>query len=41
LKIAIPYHIGCGLAGGEWKIISKILEQVEKEENVIFYAYKL
>ena len=41
LKIAIPYHIGCGLAGGEWKIISKILEQLEKEENVIFYSYKL
>jgi O-acetyl-ADP-ribose deacetylase (regulator of RNase III) len=41
LKIAIPYHISCGLAGGEWKIISKILEQLEKEENVIFYAYKL
>ena len=41
LKIAIPYHIGCGLAGGDWKIISKILEQLEKEENVIFYAYKL
>lgn len=41
LEIAIPYHIGCGLAGGEWKMISKILEQLEKEENVIFYAYKL
>lgn len=41
LKIAIPYHIGCGLAGGDWKIITKILDQLEKEENVIFYAYKL
>jgi O-acetyl-ADP-ribose deacetylase (regulator of RNase III) len=41
LKIAIPYHIGCGLAGGDWKIISKILEQLESEENVEFVAYKL
>ena len=41
LKIAIPYHIGCGLAGGDWKSISKILEQLETKENVIFYAYKL
>lgn len=41
VKIAIPYHIGCGLAGGDWKIISKILEQLESEENVEFIAYKL
>lgn len=41
IEIAIPYHIGCGLAGGDWKTISNILEQLEREENVIFYAYKL
>lgn len=41
LEIAIPYKIGCGLAGGDWKVISAILEQIEKECNVTFYIYKL
>lgn len=27
-KIAIPYFIGCGLAGGDWGIVSDILEEV-------------
>ena len=38
--IAIPYELGCGLAGGNWEIIKKILEKIEKEYNVIFIAYK-
>ena len=41
LTIAIPYMIGCGLAGGAWSEIKTILEEIEKEYNVVFIAYKL
>lgn len=26
--IAVPYGLGCGLAGGDWGIVSKIIEEV-------------
>ena len=38
--IAIPYRLGCGLAGGDWEIIKTILEKIEEQYNVIFIAYK-
>lgn len=41
LTIAIPYGIGCGLAGGDWITVMDILEEVEHDENVLFVAYKL
>ena len=40
IPIAIPYGIGCGLAGGDWDKIKDILEEIEQEENVLFFAYK-
>ena len=40
IPIAIPYGIGCGLAGGDWDKMKDILEEIEKEENVLFFAYK-
>jgi O-acetyl-ADP-ribose deacetylase (regulator of RNase III) len=40
LYIAIPHRIGCGLAGGNWEIIKRILEEIEEKYNVIFIAYK-
>lgn len=27
-KVAFPYKIGCGNAGGDWDIVKKLLEQV-------------
>lgn len=27
LNIGFPYKIGCGLAGGDWNIVSKIIEE--------------
>lgn len=41
LTIAIPYGMGAGLAGGDWNTITSILENIEKELNVVFVAYKL
>lgn len=28
LPIYLPYGIGCGLAGGDWDVVSKIIERV-------------
>lgn len=41
LVIGIPYKMGCGLAGGDWDIITEILEKIEKDLNVLFMAYCL
>lgn len=41
LCIAIPYGMGCGLAGGDWNKVTEILEGIEKSYNVLFFAYKL
>lgn len=40
IPIAIPYLFGCGLAGGNWSVMKKVFEEIEKEQNVIFIAYK-
>jgi O-acetyl-ADP-ribose deacetylase (regulator of RNase III) len=36
-SIAIPYGIGCGLAGGDWKEIYKIIEEVFEDYDVTIY----
>jgi O-acetyl-ADP-ribose deacetylase (regulator of RNase III) len=41
LPIGIPCGIGCGLAGGDWLIVKKLLENIEEKENVIFICYEL
>ena len=41
IPIAIPYNIGCGLAGGDWNIVETLLKEIEVKYNVIFIAYKL
>ena len=38
-SIAIPYNIGCGLAGGDWKVVKEILENIEAIKDVLFVAY--
>lgn len=32
LSVAIPYKIGCGLANGDWNIVSKIIEEIFKDD---------
>ncbi|MBZ9622913.1 macro domain-containing protein [Clostridium sp. FP2] len=39
-SIAIPYEIGCGLAGGDWNIVYKIIEDVFKDYEVTLYKFK-
>ena len=36
----LPYKIGCGMANGDWKEVSRIIETVEKELNMEFYICK-
>ncbi len=35
--IAFPYKIGCGLGGADWEIISKMIERVLGDFNVVIY----
>lgn len=35
LPVYLPYGIGCGLAGGDWSIVSKIIERVVPEAIVV------
>lgn len=38
INIAIPYKIGCGLAGGDWKVVDAMLQELfGEDENFILY----
>lgn len=39
LSVAIPYNIGCGLAGGDWNVVSKIIDDIFKDSNVNCVIY--
>ena len=40
-KIGLPYGIGCGLAGGDWSIVSEIIEEASEKFGRDIYLYKL
>ena len=40
-SIGIPYKMSCGLGGGDWSIVTLLLEDLEKIYNVEFVAVKL
>jgi len=39
MKIGFPYY-GCGLAGGDWKIVSKIIEEELDGEDISLVEYE-
>lgn len=39
-SIAIPYGIGCGLAGGDWTIVEAMIEDVLGNYEVTIYRFK-
>ena len=41
IYIGIPYKMSCGLGGGDWSIVTLLLEDLEKIYNVEFIAVKL
>ncbi|GFN32439.1 hypothetical protein PCURB6_26990 [Paenibacillus curdlanolyticus] len=38
LSVALPYNIGCGLANGDWKVVSQIIEEVFEDYEVTLYS---
>lgn len=40
LSVALPYKIGCGLAGGNWNIVYKIIDSVFDDYEVTLYEFK-
>jgi len=40
-KVGVPYKMGCGLAGGDWDIVLKILNRQSEKHDVDIYIYKL
>ena len=39
-SIALPYKLGCGLAGGDWNIVYKIIEKVFEDYDVTIYNFE-
>ncbi|GKS11223.1 Appr-1-p processing protein [Paenibacillus chitinolyticus] len=39
-SIALPYNIGCGLAGGDWDIVGQIIEEVFIDYDVTLYKFE-
>ena len=37
LTIAVPYNLGCGKAGGEWEIVSKMLDEIFDDCTIYKY----
>ena len=35
-SIAIPFGIGCGLAGGDWKIVEPMIEEIFGDKAVLY-----
>lgn len=38
-RILIPYGIGCGLAGGDWSIVFKMIKEIFKDCEVLIVKY--
>lgn len=36
-EVALPYKIGCGLAGGDWNVVHGIIEKVFQHVDVVLY----
>lgn len=41
LKIGVPYKMGCDRAGGDWSVVSDILDRQSKKHQLDIYIYKL
>ena len=39
--VAIPYKIGCGLAGGDWNVVFHMIEKVSEEYKCDVTIYEL
>ncbi|MDM5298201.1 macro domain-containing protein [Bacillus pumilus] len=39
-SIAMPYGIGCGLAGGDWNIVKQMIDDILADCDVTIYKFK-
>lgn len=39
-SIALPYGIGCGLAGGSWSIVYELIQYVFEDYDVTLYKFQ-
>ena len=37
LTVAIPFKIGCGLGGGDWSVVSQLIERVFHDYDIVVY----
>ena len=40
-SIAVPYKYGCGIANGDWNIVSEIFDKLSNEYQIDINVYKL
>lgn len=40
-EAAIPYLMGCDRGGGDWNVVSSIIEELSNEYNIDVYIYSL
>lgn len=40
-KIGVPYNLGCGIAGGDWNVVTNILKEASETHGVDIFIYKL
>lgn len=40
LSVALPYKIGCGKGNGDWKIVKKIINNIQYQTNADITLYK-
>ncbi|MEK3915935.1 macro domain-containing protein [Paenibacillus sp. FSL H7-0331] len=38
-SIALPYRIGCDRGGGDWNVVSKMINDIFKDEEVTLYKF--
>ena len=38
--LSLPYNMGCGLAGGSWRIVSAIIEEVFDDNDIDLFICK-
>lgn len=38
-SVAVPYLMGCGLAGGDWNVVSKLIDVTLKDCQVVLYEF--
>jgi len=41
MSVGIPFKIGCGLAGGDWNVVSKMIENIFGNSEVVCRIYTL